>query len=118
VRTGSFGYRVGPRSYELVAGSVLVGRPGDEFVCSHEHVNGDECLSFELAPEAVEAIGGLPWQSGALPPLAELMVLGELAQAAAEGTSDVGLDEVALWLGGRAITRARRPAPAPEGGWE
>src|SRR5205807_6566521 len=31
---------------------------------------------------------------GAVPPLPELMVLGELAQAAADGKSDVGLDEV------------------------
>ena len=44
-------------SFELVAGSVLVGHPGDEYVCSHDHVCGDECLSFFLAPELVEAIG-------------------------------------------------------------
>jgi AraC-like DNA-binding protein len=32
--------------------------------------------------------------SGGAPPLAELMVLGELAQAAASGRSDLGLDEI------------------------
>ena len=34
VRKGSFGYRTRGRMYELVAGSVLVGRPGDEYVCT------------------------------------------------------------------------------------
>jgi AraC-like DNA-binding protein len=35
MRKGGFGCRVGGRSFELVAGSVLVGRPGDECVCTH-----------------------------------------------------------------------------------
>jgi hypothetical protein len=57
VRKGSFGCRSRGRYFELVAGSILVGHPGDEYVCSHEHVCGDECLSFFLSPELVEAIG-------------------------------------------------------------
>jgi len=96
VRKGSFGCQTRGRSFELVAGSVLVGHPGDEYVCTHDHVCGDECLSFFLAPELVEAIGDHTevWRIGSAPPLPELMVLGELAQAAADGRSDVGLDEV------------------------
>jgi len=96
VRKGSFGCRTRGRFFELVAGSVLVGHPGDEYVCTHDHVCGDECLSFFLAPELVEAIGDRTetWQIGAAPPLPELMVLGELAHAAACGRSDIGLDEV------------------------
>jgi AraC family transcriptional regulator len=103
VRRGSFGYRVRGRDYELVAGSVLVGRPGDEYVCTHDHVQGDECLCFYLQPELVEAVGvgAAAWRTGALPPLPELMVLGELAQAAAEGRSDVGLDEAGMWFAAR-----------------
>ena len=96
VRKGSFGCHSRGRVFELVAGSVLVGHPGDEYVCTHDHVCGDECLSFFLDPELVEAIGARPeiWQVGAMPPLPELMVLGELAQAAADGKSDVSLEEV------------------------
>ncbi len=96
VRKGSFGYRARGKSFELVAGSVLVGHPGDEYVCTHDHVCGDECLSFFLDPELVDAIGDRKdvWKVGCAPPLPELMVLGELAQAAADGRSDVGLDEV------------------------
>ena len=57
VRKGSFGLHCRGKFSELVAGSVLIGHPGDEYTCTHEHVCGDECLSFFLAPELVEAIG-------------------------------------------------------------
>jgi hypothetical protein len=105
VRKGSFGCRSRGRFFELVAGSVLVGHPGDEYVCTHDHVCGDECLSFFLNPELVEAIGARPefWQVGAMPPLPELMVIGELAQAAACGKSDVGLDEVGQLFASRFV---------------
>jgi AraC-like DNA-binding protein len=114
VRDGSFGYRVRGESFELVAGSVLVGRPGDEFMCTHNHDHGDECLSFQLAPELVEAIGGSEvWRVGCAPPLPELMVLGELAQSAAEGSSGVGLDELGILFAARFVEvvsgRKRKP---------
>lgn len=118
VRKGSFGCRTRGRTFELVAGSVLVGFPGDEYICTHDHVCGDECLSFFLSPELVEAIGDRReiWRVGAAPPLPELMVLGELAQAAASGRSDVGLDEVGQLLASRFVEvvsgRYREPAPA------
>jgi AraC-like DNA-binding protein len=118
VRKGSFGCHSRGRFFELVAGSVLVGHPGDEYVCTHDHVCGDECLSFFLNAELVEAIGARPeiWQVGAMPPLPELMVLGELAQAAAEGKSDVGLDEVGQIFASRFVElvsgRSRKVAPA------
>src|SRR5262245_8735531 len=95
VRRGTFGYRVRGASYELVAGSVLVGHPGDEYVCTHDHhQGGDECLSFTVSPDVAEAIGDRRsvWRTGGVPPLPELMVLGELAQAAASGASDVALE--------------------------
>lgn len=105
VRKGSFGYRSRGELSELVAGSLLVGHPGDEYVCTHDHVHGDECLSFFLAPELVETIGGRTevWRSGGVPPLSELMVLGELAQTAAEGASDLGVDEVGLLFAARFV---------------
>ncbi|WP_437984541.1 helix-turn-helix transcriptional regulator [Sorangium sp. So ce117] len=115
VRKGSFGYRVRGEAFELVAGSLLVGHPGDEYTCSHEHVVGDECLSFELAPALVEALGdgAGAFRAGGLPPVPELMVLGELAQAAAEGRSDIGVDEVGVLLSARFVEvasgRKRRP---------
>ncbi len=105
VRKGSFGCQHRGRFFELVAGSILVGYPGDEFCCTHDHVCGDECLSFFLTPETVEVIGDrtAAWQIGAAPPLPELMVLGELAQAAADGRSDLGLDEIGQVFAGRFV---------------
>jgi AraC family transcriptional regulator len=105
VRKGSFGYRTRGQSFELVAGSILVGHPGDEYMCTHDHVVGDECLSFHLDPSLVESLGGRArlWRIGCVPPLPELMVLGELAQAAACGGSDVGLDEAGLWFAARFV---------------
>jgi AraC family transcriptional regulator len=114
VRKGSFGYRSGRAAFELVAGSILLGRPGDEYVCTHDHVVGDECLSFQLAPELVAAIGARAerWRSGSVPPLSELMVLGELAEAAALGRSDIGLDEAGMLLAARLadVVTDRTPA--------
>src|ERR1700745_2072239 len=74
VRKGSFGYQSRGRSHDLVAGSFLVGTPGAEFVCSHDHVCGDECLSFFLSPELVDAVGpgAEAWGVGAARPLSEL----------------------------------------------
>ncbi|HMI14868.1 MAG TPA: AraC family transcriptional regulator, partial [Bradyrhizobium sp.] len=118
VRKGSFGCHSRGRFFELVAGSILVGHPGDEYVCTHDHVCGDECLSFFLTPELVEAIGDRAeiWQLGAAPPLPELMVLGELAQAAADGRSDIGLDEVGQAFASRFVEvisgQAREPVSA------
>jgi len=105
VRSGSFGYRSRGRAHELVAGSLLIGLPDTEFICTHDHVCGDECLSFFFTPELIETIGDRreTWEIGAVPPLAELMVLGELAQAAADGRSDVGLDEAGQLLAHRFV---------------
>jgi AraC family transcriptional regulator len=106
VRRGSFGYCLRGERHEMVAGSILVGYPGDEFTCTHEHhATGDECLSFKLAPELVGEVGGLRklWRIGRVPPLAETAVLGELAQAGAEGRNDFGLDEAGLVLAARLV---------------
>ena len=113
VRKGSFGYRYDGQAYELVAGSVLVGRPGVEYMCTHEHVCGDECLVFSFAPDMAEAIGAgtALWHAGCVPPVSDAMVLGELAQAAADGGCDIGLDEAGLLFAATCarLVAARQP---------
>jgi AraC family transcriptional regulator len=109
VRRGSFGYHCRGRSFELVAGSVLVGFPGDEFVCTHEHhAGGDECLSLRLSTECVDLLGDerAIWLRGALAPQPALVVLGELAQAVVDGQSNAGLDEVAHCFAARFVRLA------------
>jgi AraC-like DNA-binding protein len=119
VRSGSFGCQVRGESFELVAGSIFVVHPGDEYRCTHDHaLGGDECLAFHLSREVAETIGDHTrvWRAGGLPPLPELIVLGELAQSAAEGRSDIGLDEIGLLFASRFVDvvsgRERKPVEA------
>jgi len=110
VRRGSFGCRTLGKQHELVAGDVLVGRLGQEYMATHEHHEcGDECLSVKLSPELADFLeAGKPaWDLARLPPLPQLIVLGELAQAAAEGRSDVGADEAAMLFAGKFAETAR-----------
>ena len=115
VRKGSFGYRYRGAAFELVAGSILLGAPGDEYACTHDHVCGDECLSIQLAPELVDALGASPalWRAGALPPLADLVVAAERAQAAVDGRTDAAADELALTFAARFAERASGAPHAP-----
>jgi AraC-like DNA-binding protein len=72
-------------------------------MCTHEHHHGgDECLCFQYTAEVIDEIAPkAQWRVGALPPIAQLMVLGEWAQSVANASSDVGLDELGLMLGAR-----------------
>jgi len=109
VRHGSFGYHTLGRLHELVAGAVLVGSPGQEYMATHEHHGcGDECLSVKLSADLAGSFTSREFfgKVGSLPPMSELMVLGELVQAAAEGRSDVGVDEAATLFAARAAGTA------------
>lgn len=123
VRKGSFGYDTRGRSHELVAGAVMVGHQGDEYICSHpHHICGDECLSFWLSPEMADEIGVSKntLRLGSLPPLPEMMICGELAQSAGRGDSDIGVDEAAILFAKRfvevtsGISRKPLNAPSPD----
>lgn len=106
VRRGSFGYLLQGSLYELIPGSVLVGRMGDEYACTHEHhACGDDCLSFSFSPSLIDAVANVrdAWRIGGLPPLPELMLIGEIAQAVVDGRSTMSFEEVghmllARWL--------------------
>ena len=112
VSAGTFGYIVEGQLFDLVPGSVLVGRPGVEYVCTHEHSCGDVCLSFRISQEFAESTGLA--RTGRLPPCLaphpELMILGELAQGAAAGRNDLGADEAALLF----VTGVARTAGAQQ----
>lgn len=100
VQRGSFGCRCGGFDREMVPGSVLIGRPGEGFECSHHHHGrGDTCLAVFLAPGVVDELTlGRGWQATTLAPLAELMVRGAVMHGAMTGATDIGLDEAALSL--------------------
>ena len=98
VRRGSFGCRTLGAERELVPGAVMVGRSGQEYMATHErHGGGDECISLKFSPQLSDSLARKPaWDLACLPPLAEVMVLGELMIAAAEGRAGVGIEEAAL----------------------
>ena len=115
VRSGSFGVRTERGAHQLVAGGFMTGAPGEVYACSHEHGQGDTCLSFHLVPELVESLAGeraAVWRSGGLPPEPELGMLAALCMAAAEGATDVSLEEAALLLVDRFLARRGTPRPA------
>lgn len=107
VQAGSFGCQCRGARFELMPGAVLLGRPGEEFTCTHDHHGGgDECLAFFIEPEVADEIGGArrpPWQSSGLPPLPELMALGELARSVARRAAGPRVDEVGMALAARVV---------------
>lgn len=113
VSAGSFGYSTRGAHYDMVPGSLLSGSANDEFVCTHEHhLGGDRCLSVQFSPEWMQtnAASSKRWTSLALPPIPELVVLGELTRASAEGDNDIALDEAALFLTARFLD-LQSPSP-------
>lgn len=114
VRAGSFGYHCDGAHYELVTGSVLIGRPDATYMCTHDHHHApDACLAFSLAPEVADGFGsGLRrWDARGLPPIPELVVLGELGLRVVAGEADLGLDEVGLLFAQRMLAVVGAHAP-------
>ena len=116
VRHGSFGYHTRGRLHELVAGAVLVGSPGQEYTATHEHHGcGDECFSVKISKEFAQTLNPSLWTLSNFPPTSELMVLAELACAAADGRTDIGLDEAAMLFierAGQVAARNAEPSPS------
>lgn len=54
---GAFCYHDHGYTRLIEPGSVIVGRAGDEWACTHEHGGGDACRAFQFGQEAEEAIG-------------------------------------------------------------
>src|SRR4051812_17374734 len=60
VRSGSFGYTSRGKSFGLGAGGWVIGRPGEDYVCTHDHAYGGPCLAFRPGPDLVDAVGDQP----------------------------------------------------------
>lgn len=113
VRRGAFGCRAEGRAHELVVGSFFVGRPGAEYVATHDHACGDECVSFQFSAELVDHLGGgEAWGAVVVPPLAKLAVLAERAYAAGGGADELGLLLAERFVA-LATSRRRRVRPSP-----
>jgi len=114
----------GPHGKELMTpGSLLLGSPRQNFVCSHEHGTGDLCLAFFFRPgylaEMGESLGvslsDRPFGISRVPPVRELSPCFALAASALRRGADVSWEEMSLRLLARtlSVTREVNPLPAP-----
>lgn len=117
VLAGTFVYRSDRGSSLMSPGALLLGDVGHTFECSHQHGEGDRCLSFQFDPELFERVvrdagsGGDGFGQDRLPPLRTLASLTARARMAMG--SPGSLEELALELAG-AVVQVTKGAPR---GW-
>ena len=117
---GSFGYRVRGGSFELVAGSILVSHPGDEYVCTRpSRLRRMPVLRVRRGTDQGRSViapaSGAPARYRRCPSSS----CSASAQAAAEGGSDVRLDEAGLLLATRlveVVSGRKYQPPGPDAG--
>jgi len=121
VLSGTFVYRADRGAALMSPGAFLLGNAGHAFECSHEHGEGDRCLSFQLDLDLFER---LAHDAGAsrpafgrdrLPPVRGLAPLTARAEAAMRCPD--AFEEVALELAVAVIrlaTDGRRDEPSPD----
>ena len=122
VLSGSFICRTERGANLLSAGALMLGNAGARYQCSHQHGEGDRCLSFQFAPDLFERIAAdagarhASFACNRLPPLRQLAPLSARASIAATrgfAADDNSLEEIALELAGAVfsiVTDKRAPA--------
>jgi AraC family transcriptional regulator len=104
---GTFCYRSDRGSSLMSSGAMLLGSSGRSFECSHQHGEGDRCISFQFTREAFEQITrdvGVPrdgFESDRIPPLRALAPL--TARAANAIGKPAALEEIGFELAGAVI---------------
>jgi AraC family transcriptional regulator len=122
VLAGNFVYRSEHGSSLMSSGALLLGNAGHAFECSHQHGDGDRCLSFQFDQDLFERVardlGAAPKLNiDRLPPLRVLAPLSARAwmAAATAGATRVSarlpdsMEEIALELAGAVIRIAGGP---------
>ncbi|HEX7155187.1 MAG TPA: AraC family transcriptional regulator [Thermoanaerobaculia bacterium] len=105
VAAGTFQYRSTARAELLTPGALMLGNPGQSYVCAHEHGSGDRCIAFQFAPELFERLfGARPrFRTSRLPPLRASAPTIARACAALAGAGSASWEELSLELAGRAL---------------
>ena len=102
VLSGTFVYRTDRGSSLMSSGALVLGNVGQTFECSHEHGEGDRCLSFQFDPALFERLvhdAGSPrftFDRDRVPPARALAPLSARAATAMERHDS--LEEIALEL--------------------
>ncbi|HTR63442.1 MAG TPA: AraC family transcriptional regulator [Candidatus Binataceae bacterium] len=100
VLSGAFVYRTSLGSVLMSPGAWLLGNLGGTYECSHEHGQGDRCLSFQFDPALFDRIArdagvSTPlFRSSRVPPLRAITPLAARAISALHG--DGSFEEVAF----------------------
>jgi len=122
VLSGTFVYRTERGSALMSAGALILGNAEQVFECSHEHGEGDRCLSFQFDPEVFARLAheaGAPrfrFARDRLPPLrplAPLTARARMASASGDSLEEIGLDLVAAVIHGTA--NGSHAASSPSG---
>lgn len=87
----------------MTPGSLLLGNPGQAFVCGHDHGSGDRCLAFKYGPNFLEAPR---FRTTRLPPMRASAALVARACAALIGASDVSWEELAIEIAAQTVRLA------------
>jgi AraC family transcriptional regulator len=120
VLSGTFLYRSERGTSLMSTGALVLGSPGHAFECSHQHGEGDRCLSFQFDPALFERVAHdagarvVKFDRDRLPPLRGLA--GPTARARTALVRAGAFEEIALDLAAAAVSVAGGagdvPAPA------
>jgi AraC family transcriptional regulator len=120
VLSGTFSYRSAKGSGLMSPGALLLGNLGDTYQCSHEHGEGDRCLSFQFDPALFEdlardcGVSKAHFSSDRLPPLRATAQLTARAVTAMEMRGS--FEELAVELAGGALRICEDAHLAPVAG--
>lgn len=113
VLSGTFVCRSDSGPSLMAPGALLLGNAGHGYECSHEHGEGDRCLSFQFDGELFDRIAHdagaslARFERDRLPPLRTLAPL--TARARTASLRDDSFEEIALELAGTVVELANRP---------
>lgn len=123
VLSGSFQYRSATGRALMTPGSLLLGNPGQPFICGHEYGTGDRCLSFRFAPglfdDLAPAAGVRGRHEFMLPRVPPLKALSPLLARACAGVADptsVSWEELSIEIASEAMRLSRGTADRPTEG--
>ena len=120
VLSGTFSYRSAKGSLVMSPGALLLGNAGHTYRCSHEHGEGDRCLSFQFDPALFEdlardcGVSKAYFSSDRLPPLRATAQL--TARAVTAMQMQDSFEELALELAGAALRICQDVHSAPVAG--
>lgn len=120
VISGTFSYRSANGSLLMSPGALLLGNAGHTYQCSHEHGEGDRCLSFQFDPALFEELArdcGVTkayFSSDRVPPLRATARM--TARVVTAMQLEDSFEELAIELAGTALRICQELHPAPIAG--